>query len=134
MTVAPGAAPSVTPPSRAAGPSRRGRVLSALAVAGLGLVAVAVAVAGSYLHRWASPAGIVLAVGGAVGVGILARVCARSRFGLAVIAMLWVVPVLVLSGQPAGADRVILNDEHGLVFLFGGTVGLAVVLGRGVEA
>lgn len=134
MTVAPGAVPSVAPSSRPTGRSRRSRVLSALGVAGMGVVAFVAAVAGAFVHRWATPAGLLLAVGGAVGVGILARVCARSRVGLVVIAMLWLVPVIVLGQTPAGEDRVILGDEAGLVFLFGGTVGLAIVLGWGVEA
>lgn len=134
MTVAPGAAPSLTPSGPPVRPSVRSRVLSALAVAGLGLVTVVVAVSGAFLHRWANPLGLLLAIGGAVGVGILARVCARSRIGLVVIAMLWLVPVIVLAQTPAGQDRVIMGDEFGLAFLFGGTVGLAIVLGRGVEA
>ncbi|TDD64326.1 hypothetical protein E1262_28665 [Jiangella aurantiaca] len=131
MTVAPGAAP--VRPGPAPGPSRRGRVLSALAVAGLGAVAVVVAVAGAFVHRWQNPAGILLAVGGAVALGVLARACARSRVGLAVVALLWLVPVLWLGQEPPGDDRVILGDEAGLVFLFGGTTGLALVLGLGAE-
>lgn len=122
------------PPEPDPGPSLRSRALSALAVAGLAVVAVMVAIAGAFVHRWANPAGLFLAIGGAVSLGILARVCARSRFGLAVIAMLWLVPVFILAQPPWGSEDVIRNDEFGLVFLFGGTVGLAVVLGRGVEA
>lgn len=132
MTVAPGPAPVRSGP--VPGPTRRTLVLSALGVAGLGVVAVVVAVAGAFVHRWNNPAGIVLAVGAAVSLGVLARVCARSRAGLAVVALLWLAPVLWLSQTPPGDDRVILGDEAGLVFLFGGTTGLAVVLGRGVEA
>lgn len=132
MTVAPGATP--VRPGAAPGPSRRCRVMSALGVAGLGVVAVVVAVAGAFVHRWNNPAGIVLAVGGAVALGVLARACARSRVGLAVVALLWLLPVLWLGQEPRGDDRVILGDEAGLVFLFGGTTGLAVIVGRGAEA
>lgn len=138
MTVAPGAAPSVPPsaqpPDQQPGPSVWSRLLSAAAVTGLGAVAVVVAVTGAFLHRWATPAGLLLGIGGAVAVGLLARVCARSRFGLAVVAMLWLAPVWVLALAPAGADRVFLNDYAALVFLFGGTAGLAIVMGFGVEA
>nr|WP_246400560.1 DUF6113 family protein [Jiangella mangrovi] len=107
--------------------------MSALAVTGLGAVAVVVAVCGAFVHRWQNPVGLILAIGGAAGVAILARACARSRFGLAVIAMLWLVPVIVLS-RPRNSAVVIQGDEFGLVFLFGGTVCLAVILGMGVEA
>ncbi|WP_116951148.1 DUF6113 family protein [Jiangella endophytica] len=131
MTVAPGAPVRSGP---VPGPTLRARVLSTLAVAGLGAVAVAVAVAGAFLHRWNNPAGILLAVGGAVSLGVLVRACARSRAGIAVVALLWLAPVLVLAQLPPGDDRVILGDEAGLVFLFGGTTSMAIVLGRGVEA
>jgi hypothetical protein len=134
VTVAPGAAPSVTPTGRAAGPPWWSRVLSALAVAGLGAVAVVVAVCGSFVHRWTAPLGMLLAIGGAVGVAILARVVARSRLGLGVIALLWLAPVIVISESLAGTEGVIMNDEFGLIFLVGGTIGLAIVLGLGVEA
>ena len=134
MTVAPGAAPSLTSAGRAAGPSWRSRVLSVLAVTGLGAVTVVVAVCGSFLHRWAAPFGVLLAIGGAVGVAILARVAARSRLGLAVIALAWLVPVIVISESLAGTEGVIMSDELGLTFLVGGTIGLAIVLGLGVEA
>ncbi|PZF83505.1 DUF6113 family protein [Jiangella anatolica] len=133
MTVAPGAAPSVRP-APAPGPSRRVRVLSAVGVALLGVVAVAVGVSGAFVHRWANPAGILLAVGGAVALAILARACARSRAGLAVVSALWLAPVLWLGMEPPGEDRVIMADEAGLVFLFGGTVAQAVALGLGAEA
>ncbi|TDC50614.1 hypothetical protein E1212_14695 [Jiangella ureilytica] len=134
MTVAPGAAPSVTPAGRAAGPSWRSRMLSALAVTALGAVTVVVAVCGSFVHRWANPFGMFLAIGGAVGVAILARVVAHSRLGLGVIALLWLAPVIVISESLAGTEGVIMNDEFGLIFLVGGTIGLAIVLGMGVEA
>jgi hypothetical protein len=134
VTVAPGAAPSVPPRGRAEESPWRSRVLSALAVTGLGAVSVVVAVCGSFVHRWASPLGMVLAIGGAVGVAILARACARSRLGLAVITLLWLAPVIVISESLAGTEGVIMNDEFGLIFLVGGTIGLAIVLGVGVEA
>lgn len=134
MTVAPGAAPSVTPAGRAAGPSWWSRVGSVLAVTGLGAVTVVVAVCGSFLHRWANPLGMFLAIGGAVGVAILARVVARSRFGLAVIALSWLVPVFVIAESLAGTEHVIRTDYFGLIFLVGGTIGMAIVLGMGVEA
>jgi hypothetical protein len=134
VTVAPWAATSVPPPGRPPPPSLRSRLLSVAAVAGLGVLAFVVAVAGAFVHRWAIPAGLLLAITGPVGVAILARASARSRFGLAVIAMLWFVPISVIMLTPAGADRVILGDWVGLVFLLCGTAGLAIVLGFGVEA
>ncbi|WP_053203379.1 DUF6113 family protein [Jiangella muralis] len=134
MTVAPGAAPSVRPSAAPAHRSRWARVLSTLAVAGLGAAAVVVAVAGAFVHRWQNPAGILLAVGGAVSLAVLTRACARSRVGLAVVAALWLGPVLWLAQAPPGEDRVILGDEAGLVFLFGGTTAYAIALGLGVGA
>lgn len=142
MTVAPGAsgvsgASGVAASVRsgpARGPSRRVRVVSALAVAGLGVVAVVVAVAGAFVHRWQNPAGILLAVGGAVALAVLVRACARSRAGIAVVALLWLAPVLWLAQEPPGQDRVIMGDEAGLVFLFGGTSAMAIALGLGVRA
>ncbi|TDE08722.1 DUF6113 family protein [Jiangella asiatica] len=112
----------------------RSRWWSVAGLAGLAPVAVAVAVGGAFVHRWASPVGLLLAVGGAIGLAVLARACARSRLGLAVVALLWLAPVLVLSQTPPGEDRVITGDEAGLVFLFAGTTSLAIALGRGVEA
>ena len=115
--------------------SRRARsVLSALAVAGLAVVAVVVAVAGAFLHRWRNPLGIVLAVGGAAGVAIVARACARSRAGSAVVALAWLGPTLALAQSAPGEDLVITGGEAGLVFLFGGSVSHAVALGLGVSS
>ncbi|WP_157552807.1 DUF6113 family protein [Jiangella gansuensis] len=118
------------------GRARRSRVhwWSLAGLVGLAPIAVVVAVSGAFVHRWASPVGLLLALGGVIGLAVLARVCARSRIGLGVVALLWLAPVLALAQGPAGEDRIVGGDEAGLVFLFGGTMSLAIALGRGVEA
>lgn len=105
-----------------------------LSVAGLAVAAVAVALAGAFVHRWASPAGLLLAVAGAAAVAVLARAWARSRVGMGVVALLWLVPVLVLAQSPIGGDRVVNGDTAGVLFLFGGAVSHALALGMGAEA
>lgn len=97
------------------------------------MTAVLVAVAGTFVHRWASPLGIVLAVGGAAAVAALARACSRSRAGLSVVAALWLAAVLTLAFFRPGNDLVVAGDDVGLLFLFGGAACHAVVLGMGAE-
>lgn len=115
-------------------PARSGTRLSNAGVAGLAVLAVVVGVAGAFTHRWASPLGLLLAVGGAAGVAVLTRACAGSRVGSAVVAVMWLAPVLALAHNIAGGDLVISGDEAGLVFLFGGVISHAVALGLGAEA
>lgn len=114
--------------------SRTRRTLGALAIAGLAVVAVVVAVAGTFLHRWRSPLGLILAVGGAVAVAVIARACARTRAGSAVVALAWLAPTLALAQTAPGEDVVITGGEAGLVLLFGGSFGHAVALGLGVSS
>ncbi|PSL01836.1 hypothetical protein CLV30_11275 [Haloactinopolyspora alba] len=118
----------------AAGGARRrtgARVLPIVGVFLLAVVAAVVAVAGAFVHMWASPAGLVLAVGGAAGVAVLARACARTRAGGGVVAVAWLAPTLVLAQHSPGDDLVITGEPVGLVFLFGGSVSHAVALGLG---
>lgn len=107
---------------------------SLVSVCGLAVVAVVVGVAGSFVHLWASPLGLLLAVGGAGGVAVLARVAARSRIGPTVIGLLWLVPVMVFAQPRGGSSAVVNGDEAGLVFLFGGCVCHAIAVGMGAEA
>jgi hypothetical protein len=92
---------------------------------------VAVAVAGAFMHRWASPLGLTLSVGATVGVCVLARHAARSRVGIAVVALAWLAAVLLMAQPQAAGDVVIAGDAAGLVFLLGGASGVAVTLGMG---
>ncbi|WP_129667148.1 DUF6113 family protein [Phytoactinopolyspora endophytica] len=106
-------------------------LLHATLLGALAAVAVVTAVAGAFVHRWAGGVGIFLAVGAAVSVCVLARRAARSRLGIAVVGLCWLVPVLVLAQERPAGDVVIAADTTGLVFLFGGAIGLAVTLGMG---
>lgn len=97
----------------------------------IGVLSFVVAVAGAFVHHWARPVGFVLAVGATAGVCAFARYAARTRIGLAVVGLLWVLPVLVLAQPRPEGDVVIANDGPGLMFLFGGVVAAAVTVGMG---
>ncbi|NED98073.1 hypothetical protein G1H11_22500 [Phytoactinopolyspora alkaliphila] len=99
----------------------------------LAIAAVAVAVAGAFMHRWASPVGLILAVGAGTGVCVLARHAARSRVGIGVVAGAWLTAVLLLAQPRPAGDVVIAGDPAGLVFLLGGASAVAVTLGMGVR-
>lgn len=114
-------------------PGTAARVASAAGVGGLALAAVAVAVCGAFVHRWAEPVGLLLAVGGATSLAVLARVCARSRLGSAVVAVAWLAPTIVLAQSAPGEDVVITGSTGGLVLLFGGSVSHAIALGMGAD-
>ncbi|NEE00521.1 DUF6113 family protein [Phytoactinopolyspora halotolerans] len=101
-----------------------------LALAG---IAVVTAVAGAFVHRWSAGIGLFLAIGAAVGVCVLSRRVARSRLGIGVVGLSWLVPVLILAQQRPAGDVVIASDATGLVFLFGGAIGVAVTLGMGAN-
>lgn len=107
-------------------------LLSGLTVALLSVVSFVVAVAGTFMHRWASPFGLLLAVGAAAGVCVLAGQAVRSRIGIGVVALAWLVPVLVMAQPRAEGDVVIAGDATGLLFLFGGVVSIGVTVGLGV--
>lgn len=98
------------------------------------VAAVAVAVAGSFVHRWASPFGVLLAVGGAAAVALVALVCARGRMPLILVAALWIGPVLAMTQPGPGEDLVIAGDTIGLVFLFSGFTCYALAIGAGGAA
>lgn len=108
-----------------------------VAAARWGLVGVlvvtglAVGVAGSFVHRAAGPGGIALAVAAAVGLMLLARAVARSRWGLGLVGLAWLAPVALFSGSPAAGDIVLAADPVGLTFLFGGVGAISIVVGLG---
>ena len=69
-----------------------------------------------------------------VALAVIARACARTRAGSAVVALAWLAPTLALAQTAAGEDVVITAGEAGLVLLFGGSFGHAVALGLGVSS
>lgn len=101
---------------------------------GLAVGALAVGVAGAFLHGWAKPLGMVLAVGAVVGLMVLCRRGLHSRVAIAVVALAWLAPVIALAQQRPEGDVVIPGDELGLIFLFGGVLCLGVTLGIGSSA
>jgi hypothetical protein len=113
--------------------SRAGRVARLLLVGALGVVAAIVAVTGAFLHRWASPVGITLALGAVFGICVFARYAARTRVGIAWIACAWLAPILVLAQPRSAGDVVIAGDAAGLTLLLGGVMALSVALGWGVS-
>lgn len=110
-----------------------GATLRGLLVGVVAVVAFVVGVAGAVMHRWASPVGLVLAVGAAVGSCVLARYAARSRFGIAGVGLMWLAPVLILAQERPSGDVVIASDAAGLILLFGGAAAVAVTLGMGAQ-
>ncbi|MGH8829370.1 MAG: DUF6113 family protein [Jiangellaceae bacterium] len=110
------------------------RTASVLSITALSVLAVLVGMAGSFMHRWASGAGVVLALGAMVGLMALARRWAGSRAGMAVTAIMWLVPVVVLAQTRPEGDMVIAGDARGLVFLFGGVLCVGIGLGLGAES
>jgi hypothetical protein len=118
-------------PARPHGDRAAGRYA---ALAATCLVAVVVAVAGSFVHRWASPFGVLLAVAGAAAVAVLAVAVARSRLPLILVAALWSVPVVALTQPGPGNDLVVAGDAVGLAFLFGGFTCHALAVGVGGTA
>ncbi|HEU0041524.1 MAG TPA: DUF6113 family protein [Jiangellaceae bacterium] len=110
------------------------RTASVLAVTALSVLAVLVGLAGSFTHRWASGGGVVLALGAMVGLMTLARRWSGSRVGMAVTALMWLVPVVVLAQTRPEGDMVIAADARGLVFLFGSVLCAGVGLGLGAES
>ncbi|AYY14318.1 hypothetical protein EF847_18060 [Actinobacteria bacterium YIM 96077] len=109
------------------------RVLHLLALTFFVLVAVAVAVSGVFFHRWASPAGLVLAIVAVVALCFLVRQVAHSRWGIAVAGAAWMAPVLVLAQPRSTGDVLIAGDPTGMSFLLGGVVAWAVTLGLGAR-
>lgn len=105
----------------------------------MGLLTIAgavVAVCGTFVHaatvRPAGlpvPYGLVLALLGVAALLVLAQLTARSRFGTAVIAAGWLVPVILLSQTRPTGDVVIVGDPRGLAFVFGGVVLAGVAVG-----
>ncbi|NDL59769.1 DUF6113 family protein [Phytoactinopolyspora mesophila] len=111
--------------------SRVGRAARLLLVAALGGLAVIVAVTGAFLHRWASPAGLALALGAVFGISVFARYAARTRWGIAWVGLAWLAPILVLAQPRSAGDVVIAGDAAGLTLLFGGAMAVSVALGMG---
>lgn len=103
------------------------------AAVGLLIVAgLAVGLAGAFVHRAARPGGIALALAAAIGLMILTRAVARSRVGLGMVGLAWLAPVVVFSSGSSAGDLVVVADELGLTFLFGGALAISVVVGLGV--
>lgn len=104
-----------------------------LRVAALAVVAVLVGVAGAFVHRWAVPLGLALALSAVVGLVLICRSWASSRIGIGVAGLSWLAAVLVLAAPHPEGDVVIAGDTPGLVYLFGGVlcVGVAIGLGAG---
>jgi uncharacterized membrane protein len=107
------------------------RLAHAVVVVVLAVVSFGVAVAGVLVHAWRSPFGLVLALAAAVGMCLLARDAGRTRLGIGVVGTAWLLPVLVLAQPRPGGDVLIESNPTGLMFLFGGVVPWAVVLGMG---
>lgn len=107
------------------------RLAWAVVAAGLGILSFVVAVTGAFFHRWASPIGLILAIGSVVGVCVFARYAVRTRVGLTIVGLLWVVPVLILAQPRPAGDVIVAGDPAGLIFLFGGVLALAVTIGVG---
>lgn len=133
MTVSSGMSPSPQAPAETSSwlnPRAWGRwgLLVVLVVAG-----VAAGVTGSFVHRSARPAGIALALGAVVGLMLIARAVARSRWGVAAVGIAWLAPVAVGAGGTASGDIVLAADVMGLTYLFGGVVIVSVMLGLGAH-
>jgi hypothetical protein len=100
---------------------------------GLVVLAAGCGIAGSFVHRWASPLGVVLTIGAAAGVFLFARRWSRSRVGIGAVSAAWLLPVLLLAQRRPEGDLVIAGDVVGMVFLFGGAACAAVALGMGTS-
>lgn len=97
----------------------------------LGMAATAIGVAGAFMHEWRRPLGLILALSATAAVVYVSRWWLTNRLGMTVVAALWLVPVLVLSGRRPEGDVVIQANIPGLVLIFGGAVILAIGLGMG---
>jgi hypothetical protein len=108
-----------------------GEIGGTLQVIVLMVVAALVGVSGAFMHHWARPLGIFLAIGAVVGVMYIGRRWLRSRAGLGAVALAWVAPILVFAAERPEGDLVIQADAPGLVLIFGGVAALGVSLGMG---
>lgn len=107
------------------------RMTSLLVAGTLSVLAVMVGLAGSFIHRWASGAGVVLALAAMVALIVLAREWTDSRLWIAAVVVMWIVPVVVLAQTRPEGDVVIAADARGFAFLFGGMLCAGVGIGLG---
>lgn len=100
------------------------------------LVAVAaiVGLCGAFVHHWASPVGLFLALGALAGMMYLGRQWLRSRVTLGIMALAWLAPIITMASERPEGDLVIQADIPGLVLIFGGASTLAISLGMGTAA
>lgn len=73
------------------------------------------------------PVGAVLAVAVLGGVALSAGLCTRSRIGLGVVALGWVVSVVLFTSPRAEGDVIVAADVPGYLYLFGGVLMLAAL-------
>lgn len=99
----------------------------------LALVGLVTGIAAAFVHSMARPMGLALAIGAVVALMHVCRQVLRSRIGMAVVAVLWLTPVLVLSGSRPGGDVVVQGDIQGLMLIFGGAATLGIGLGMGTR-
>jgi len=107
----------------------------AVLLVALVLTAVAVGGTAGFVHRTrvevvgvTVPVGMAAALGGVLGLVLLARRWGRSRLAVAVVAGAVAVPVLVLGQLRAEGDLVVAEDVWGLTLLGG----MALVLTAGL--
>lgn len=68
------------------------------------------------------PVGAILAVAVLGGVALSAGLLTRSRIGLGVVALGWVVSVVLFTSPRAEGDVIIAADLPGYLYLFGGVI------------
>lgn len=99
----------------------------------LAVIGLVTGVSGAFVHSLARPLGLALAIGAVVALMHVCRHVLRSRVGMAVVAVLWLAPVLVLSGSRPEGDVVVQGDIPGLMLIFGGAAALGISLGMGTS-
>lgn len=101
--------------------------------AGLAALGFAVGIAAAFAHAKTVeagvglPLGLLVALGALAGVALCAGLLTRSRVGVGVVALGWVVSVVVFTTPRAEGDIIVAATAIGYAYLFGGVLVLSAL-------